>query len=599
MENWTPIDDLFREKLSAGKEQLNLGAWANMERMLDGKNPYSNDEAKKKRRILPFLGIFLLLSSLFTAGYYILDKKQDTFVHNPESRHTAETSSEKKNSGKPTKAPATENNTSAGSMNMNNETAFTEPSSTNSSKGAPLHSPTKKIEEKKLSSSSSNGNSEMKPETSAIDDNAGMNPTKSKKKNKDLNFSTSKHTNANASLTKTSTETNQQELIVAEKQEKTFFDTIPQVEVKQQITRSRNGNIQAINYDTVGISQTTKEMSTNTLEPSALVDEKRIILPEESNPRYVKLDAANEKLAQHKAEIPQRASSAPATVEESNNSTASAPSLSLQQAAKNQDAKTQSGKKTSYFQDMMIAARDNYNKLREHRLTLYPGLSVGINTSMFSVHNFGGFHFGVNNLIPVNNYFTVLTELKLFYRNNSGFTINDTKSVIKDQSVDNLTLSASNQTIYATQSEQTIKKYNFKHFSMLELPILLQGHYRSLMAYGGLNLSYNFKLKINEIVQTNSISQIDTLENSAFYNSPQEKSFEFTKDDFKSRFGLGYVVGAGYNFNPNIYIDLRLSQNVWDNAKSAAQREVSNGFFKVPYVQLSIGYRFKKFAANQ
>nr|HPI54784.1 hypothetical protein [Chitinophagaceae bacterium] len=74
---------------------------------------------------------------------------------------------------------------------------------------------------------------------------------------------------------------------------------------------------------------------------------------------------------------------------------------------------------------------------------------------------------------------------------------------------------------------------------------------------------------------------------------------EFTKDDFKSRFGLGYIVGAGYNFNPNIYIDLRLSQNVWDNAKSVAQREVSNGFFKVPYVQLSIGYRFKKFAANQ
>jgi hypothetical protein len=36
-----PIDDLFREKLSGGEEQLNLGAWANMERMLDGKNPYA------------------------------------------------------------------------------------------------------------------------------------------------------------------------------------------------------------------------------------------------------------------------------------------------------------------------------------------------------------------------------------------------------------------------------------------------------------------------------------------------------------------------------------------------------------------------------
>jgi hypothetical protein len=36
-----PIDDIFRNGLSEGQEQLNLGAWANMERMLDGKNPYA------------------------------------------------------------------------------------------------------------------------------------------------------------------------------------------------------------------------------------------------------------------------------------------------------------------------------------------------------------------------------------------------------------------------------------------------------------------------------------------------------------------------------------------------------------------------------
>jgi hypothetical protein len=47
MENRIPIDDLFRDVLSQGKEQLNLGAWANMERMLDGKNPYSQEEPKK------------------------------------------------------------------------------------------------------------------------------------------------------------------------------------------------------------------------------------------------------------------------------------------------------------------------------------------------------------------------------------------------------------------------------------------------------------------------------------------------------------------------------------------------------------------------
>jgi hypothetical protein len=42
MEKNIPIDQLFKNNLSDGQEQLNLGAWANMERLLDGKNPYAD-----------------------------------------------------------------------------------------------------------------------------------------------------------------------------------------------------------------------------------------------------------------------------------------------------------------------------------------------------------------------------------------------------------------------------------------------------------------------------------------------------------------------------------------------------------------------------
>ena len=48
MENRIPIDELFRNGLAHGKEQMNLGAWANMERMLDGKNPYAKEKSNRK-----------------------------------------------------------------------------------------------------------------------------------------------------------------------------------------------------------------------------------------------------------------------------------------------------------------------------------------------------------------------------------------------------------------------------------------------------------------------------------------------------------------------------------------------------------------------
>ena len=69
MENRIPIDDLFRNTLSQGREQLNLGAWANMERMLDGKNPYSEEE-KKKKRWLPIIGIVAVVGTLITATLF-------------------------------------------------------------------------------------------------------------------------------------------------------------------------------------------------------------------------------------------------------------------------------------------------------------------------------------------------------------------------------------------------------------------------------------------------------------------------------------------------------------------------------------------------
>ena len=71
MEKKIPIDKLFHDQLADGKEQLNLGAWANMERMLDGKNPYAVDEEKKRRGLFP-LFIALLVTLGITGTTYLV-----------------------------------------------------------------------------------------------------------------------------------------------------------------------------------------------------------------------------------------------------------------------------------------------------------------------------------------------------------------------------------------------------------------------------------------------------------------------------------------------------------------------------------------------
>jgi hypothetical protein len=44
---------------------------------------------------------------------------------------------------------------------------------------------------------------------------------------------------------------------------------------------------------------------------------------------------------------------------------------------------------------------------------------------------------------------------------------------------------------------------------------------------------------------------------------------------------------------------MRMVRNVSDNAQTLSARDVSANTFKVPSVQLSLGYRFRKFIPQQ
>ena len=71
MQSKNSIDMLVRQALEGGQEQLNLGAWANMDRMLDGKNPYAKAEDDDKKR-----GIFWLFGALLIALKRVLSSER-------------------------------------------------------------------------------------------------------------------------------------------------------------------------------------------------------------------------------------------------------------------------------------------------------------------------------------------------------------------------------------------------------------------------------------------------------------------------------------------------------------------------------------------
>ena len=128
---------------------------------------------------------------------------------------------------------------------------------------------------------------------------------------------------------------------------------------------------------------------------------------------------------------------------------------------------------------------------------------------------------------------------------------------------------------------------------------MFQFHYRRLSAYAGLNMAYQFRLQTSTMQRNYVLNRADTISSQMPFYLPNEQGRDVSKDDFKARLGLGLVGGLSYSFTPQLYVDMRIVQNLNDNAQTLSARAVSANTFKVPSIQLSLGYRFRKFVPAQ
>ncbi len=202
-----------------------------------------------------------------------------------------------------------------------------------------------------------------------------------------------------------------------------------------------------------------------------------------------------------------------------------------------------------------------------------PGITGGINGTFFGPNSFRGFQFGITGNETFSETFAVQAELKYFNRISNNYSLNDNYYTY--------TPSAGGFT-----KTMVVNPYSINTLQSIEMPISVRYCTGNFNFYVGGNMAYSFAINSGAypLADPSSATQVATVGND---NGPKIQT-----DDFRSRFGLGYLVGASCRVSPNVTIDFRNVQNLWDNSSTSGAKIVSGQLYKSPSLQLSIGYRF-------
>ncbi|MBP6456246.1 MAG: hypothetical protein KA275_05895 [Chitinophagaceae bacterium] len=580
------IDKLFKEKLQYGEERLNLGAWANMERLLD------QDKTKKPmflgyKKLISMLLILLATSGTIIGSLYALKhfgKENNNIVSNKNNIISTKFATQNKDVQNEINPIVKNNSVKIEQQSTENERNDAQKvnvasASKNVAKNHPIVE--NQLELSKASNNSSKKNiakEQLVAKTSTAEKNNVQKNTGNINDNKKKNKA---NTTISGNELLAKNETNSKKEL---DKFKVKNDTFAKVEITKTTNKNEYGEA-VEKYDTfkTGIA---------VIERIEKIKTQLNSNPEVSNPRYVALNENDEKNAQKITIDPNSEFS----VEQANEKVLKSENETTTTVAKKDEIAINSSKakQGSFYGNFYQKLTTGLINLRDKRTTVYTGIKVGVNSSIFSKNNFGGFNAGFSALTPLNNYLQFLTEVNYYHKNNSGYSVNDVYGNLLNYTKDNHNVPLS--TIHTYQYDSMVNTYNFKNFSSVEMPLILNASIKKFQLYGGLNLVYNIRMNISQKSKTYVLNYSDTILNSnTSYTARNSVSNAYSANDFKSRFGLGYTFGANYNFTPRIYLDARMSKAFWQNDKTASSKKISNIFYNTPNFQLSLGFRFKNF----
>lgn len=223
----------------------------------------------------------------------------------------------------------------------------------------------------------------------------------------------------------------------------------------------------------------------------------------------------------------------------------------------------------------------------------YFGFSVGGNYSLSSRADFRGVQFGPTAELVFNKHWSFFAALRYFNRSGANRSVND--NYVEDVS-SNVPDSIRGANHYFTIfTDSTTRRFNFSTVQSLEMPLSVRYSFKNFYLMTGLNLVFTLPVNV-ELYQKNEGTQRSHVVATNSTSKPiiDNPGSSYDAASFKGRFGLGYIVGAGYRFAPAWHADFQLVNTFWDQATNKGATTVSKNFFRVPSVQISIGFQFNR-----
>lgn len=223
----------------------------------------------------------------------------------------------------------------------------------------------------------------------------------------------------------------------------------------------------------------------------------------------------------------------------------------------------------------------------------YFGFSLGGNYSLSSAADFRGIQFGPTGELVFNKHWSFFAALRYFNRSGTNRTVND--SYVEDVS-SNVPDSIRGANHYFTIfTDSTTRRFNFSTVQSFEMPLSVRYSFRNFYVMTGLNLVFTLPVNV-DLDQKNEGTQRSHVVATNSTSKPiiQNPGSNYNVGSFNGRFGLGYIIGAGYRFAPAWHADLQLVNTFWDHSPNKGAKSVSKDFLRVPSVQFSIGFQFNR-----
>lgn len=222
----------------------------------------------------------------------------------------------------------------------------------------------------------------------------------------------------------------------------------------------------------------------------------------------------------------------------------------------------------------------------------YFGFNAGLNYTFNNNSKFQGVQFGPTGELVFNKRWSLFGAINYFNRSGGKKTVNDNYA--------NEVYSGTQDSIrganyyFTIRTDSTNRYFNFSTLHSFEMPISLKYTFNKFCVLAGINLAYYLKVNVEEVDKKYGGVNPHVLVTNVSKPILVSSSPQLESSDFGPRFGMGYVLGVGYKITPAWQADIRMVNSFWDNASGNGAQRLSKDFYKLPSIQITIGYQFNR-----